>query len=503
MTTRRDGVLAIDQGTSNTKALLVAPTGEILSHAARPVAMSHPRPGWFEQDADELWGSVLGAVADCRAAAPEVQIAGVALTNQRESVVAWDGAAGAALAPVIGWQDARAVARCEALMRSQPGAAEQVRAVTGLPLDPMFSGPKMAWLADRLRRDGPASPNLRLGTVESFLLSRLTRGRVFAAEAGNASRSLLFDLERLDWADGLLDEFGLARETLGAVTRSDAVLGVVSGLPELAGVPVLAVMADSHAALYGQADSGSSDVKITYGTGSSIMARLPALKGGSVAIATTLAWLTDRAAYAAEGNILATGAALDMVAGLLGVDGGEDLVDLALTGPVGSPLTLVPAFAGLGAPHWDRGATGLISGLGRRTLPGDLARAAMDAVIQQVSDVVEAIAQVTGTVTGVHADGGASANAALMASQADLLGLPVQVAAVAEVSAYGAARLAWSNLGVAVPPAPVGRVFAPRRGPDWRSDQRRRWREAVRRSRGLAATAPETNRSNHNETRST
>lgn len=472
-------VLAIDQGTTNSKALLVeATTGRVVMVASRPVGITFPGPGQVEQDAEDIWSATLGAVEDCLDRAGGLVLAGVAISNQRESVVIWDAITGEALGPVIGWQDARTAARCEQLAAH----TALVRERTGLPLDAMFSAPKMRWLLDQ----APAGSDPRVGTVETFLAYRLTGS--FAAEAGNASRTLLASLETCDWDPELLELFGIPRDRLAPVVRSDARIGLTQpGLPIPAGVPVLAMLADSHAALYfhggGQADRG----KATYGTGSSVM--VPATTAAAPdGVAATLAWFTDRPVYAREGNILASGAALSWMAAL--VSGGDvtALGELAAQCKT-TAVAFVPAFSGLGAPYFDRNATGLLAGITGATGPAELARAALESVAHQVADVVEAVEADGATRLDVlHADGGATASSLLMQIQADLLGRAVQVSPTAEASALGAVRMAAESLGMPAWPAGEGpqQSIAPAISAPERERRRNAWRQAVSRARGHA-----------------
>lgn len=474
-------ILALDQGTTNSKALLVdAVSGTVVSTGARPVGIAFPGPGEVEQDAEDIWAATLAAIGDCLDAADDPPLAGVAISNQRESVAIWDAVTGEPLGPVLGWQDARTAAECADLA----DRADLVRGRTGLPLDPMFSAPKMRWLLDR----APAGSDPRVGTVETFLAHRLTGELV--AEAGNASRTLLASLETCDWDPDLMAIFGIPRHRLAPVVRSDARVGVTRpGLRLPVGVPVLAMLADSHAALYFHGGGAPGRGKATYGTGSSVMVPAPGrtAPGG---VAATLAWLTDRPLYAREGNILASGAAIAWMADLL--TGG----DVAALGGLAesresTSAVFVPAFSGLGAPYFDRRATGLLAGITGGTGPADLARAVLESVAHQVADVVEAV-EADGEVAleVLHTDGGATASALLMRIQADLLGREVRVSRTAEASALGAARMAASALGATAGwtalEGPEEARVAPRMGSAERGRRRRRWREAVRRARGQA-----------------
>ncbi|WP_432885727.1 FGGY family carbohydrate kinase [Kribbella sp. CA-245084] len=477
-------VLAIDQGTTNSKAVLVAPDGSVLATGSAPVGLSTPRPGWVEQDAEDLWQSVLRAIATClTTATSSVDLAGIALSTQRESVVGWSRS-GEPVGPVLGWQDTRTAAWCAQL----PSAVDDlVRQRTGLRVDAMFSAPKMRWLLDQ--------SDALVGTVDAWLIHRLTGCREHLTEAGNASRTLLYDTVRLDWSTELLDAFGVPRSALPEVRPSDAGFGVTAGVPGLPnGIPIIAVLADSHAAMYGQGCTQTGMVKATYGTGSSVMTPVD----GFVESGCTLAWLTDRPVYALEGNIVSSGAALAWTADLLGLPDVGGLVALAATVPSATlpsatvpsatvpsatvpsadGVVLVPAFAGLGAPHWDREARAALTGMNSSTTRAHIARAAVDAVAHQICDITDTI---PGGVKSLRADGGATVSELVMQTQADLLGRPVEAADVPEVSALGAAELAWTTLGATTGWAARRsyRTFEPRLDAATRAELRTQWARAV------------------------
>ncbi|HEY6811350.1 MAG TPA: FGGY family carbohydrate kinase, partial [Propionibacteriaceae bacterium] len=383
-------ILAIDQGTTNSKAALISAAGRLISSGTARVGVSSPRPGWVEQDAVRIWTSVLEAMAACLESAPDAEIQGVALSTQRESVVGWRASTGMPLGPVIGWQDRRTTTWCTQALSEQDG--QLVIARTGLRIDPMFSAPKMRWLLDNRPPEVPLA-DVRLGTVDSWLVWQLTGGSTHLCEAGNASRTLLYDITELDWNGELLDIFGVPAAALPATVASDQGFGTTSGVPLVPdGAPIAAVMADSHAALFGQGCTDVGMAKATYGTGSSVMAPVADLSAGDARIAVTLAWVIDGSpTYALEGNILFSGAALAWAADLLTDGRVADLVALADTVSDSGGVTLVPAFAGLGAPHWDRNAHALISGMSEGTGRAHLARAAVDAIAHQICDIVDVI----------------------------------------------------------------------------------------------------------------
>jgi len=457
-------VLAIDQGTTNSKAVLVTPDGGVLATGSAPVGLSTPRPGWAEQDADELWHSVLRAVSSCLASAGVVEVTAIALSTQRESVVGWN-LAGDAVGPVIGWQDVRTAAWCSSV---PPAVDELVRGRTGLRVDAMFSAPKLHWLLNETGAD-------RVGTVDSWLIHRLTGCREHLTEAGNASRTLLYDTVALDWSAELLDAFGVPGSALPEVRASNAGFGVTKGVPGLAdGIPIVAVLADSHAAMYGQGCTRAGMVKATYGTGSSVMTPVD----GFVETGCTLAWLTDRPVYALEGNIVSSGAALAWTAGMLGLPDVGALMELAAGVPSADGVVLVPAFAGLGAPHWDREARAALTGMSAATTRAHIARAAVDAIAHQICDITDTIPD---PLNSLRADGGATVSELLMQTQADLLGHPVEAADVPEISALGVAELAWSTLGEKTGWARrrTYRAFEPALDPAARTRCRANWADAV------------------------
>lgn len=478
-------ILAVDQGTTNTKAALVEASGEVRATGSAPVGVSAPRPGWVEQDADRLWESVVEAVQDCLGSATgAVDIAGLALSTQRESVVAWSGRTGQPVGPMIGWQDRRTADWCAETIGS--AARETVRQRTGLRVDPMFSAPKIRWLLDQLPADVSVE-DVRVGTVDAWLLWRLSGGQVHRAEAGNASRTLLFDVTELAWSDELCAIFGVPPTVLPEVLPSAADFGSCTGVPGVPdGTPVVAVLADSHAALYGHDCTEPGTAKATYGTGSSVMTPVAGLPDRDSPVPTTLAWLVDgRPTYALEGNILYSGAALAWAADLLtGGDVGA-LVEAAASVEHSAGVTLVPAFAGLGAPHWDRGVEAIVSGLTSGAGRAQVARAAVDAVAHQICDVVDVIEATAGPLATFRADGGASASDLVMQTQADLLAHRVDIGDVAEVSALGAAKLGWSFLGEgeAWPPARIARSYEPEIDAEQRSRRRRHWTGEIARAR--------------------
>lgn len=475
-------VLALDEGTTNAKALAVAADGTVLAVGSAPVPVSYPQPGWVEQDAEDIWRAQSAAIAACLdgvEGAPE----GIAISNQRESVVCWDARSGRALGPVLGWQDSRTAEFCDWLR--SPEREFSVAATTGLSLDPMFSAPKMRYLLDRV---GAAMPDdvrhARIGTIDAWLVARLSGQDSYVIEAGNASRTLLMDLATLQWSEEMCALFGVPAARLPRIVASNADFGATAGLDALPdGVPIVGVLGDSHAALFGHGCRTTSEGKATYGTGSSVMVPSGADRSVRPGVSTTLAWLTDKPMYGHEGNIVASGTAMDWTARLLGVTPGRALDELAATVPDSAGISLVPAFTGLGAPWWDRRAVGLVAGLTAATERGHLARAALESVAHQIADVVEALG--AGDLTVLHADGGATASRLLMQTQADLLGRDVVVSTSAEVSALGAALMGFTRLGwdLPAPEGGAGRRYRPALDEPARAAARSRWGRALARSR--------------------
>jgi glycerol kinase len=478
-------ILAIDQGTSNTKALLVAPDGRVLAQASRPTQVAYPRPGWAEQSAQDIWTSVAAVIEAVVAGGHAV--AGIGLSNQRESVVLWDARTGQPLGPCILWQCGRSAARCEALKAG--GYEPDVVARTGLTLNPMFSAGKLAWLLDQEPglRERAERGEVKAGTVDSWLLWKLTGGQVHATDHSNASRTQLMNLEALAWDTEMARLFDLPPAVLPRILPSDSLFGetAVGATALPAGVPIHAVMGDSHAALYGHGIDGPGRIKATCGTGSSLMTVTDARVWSAHGLSSTIAWSqASGALHALEGNISVSGHTVAFVTQLLGLEDEAALTALAASVPDSGGVCIVPALAGLGAPHWNEEARGLISGMDLGTTPAHLARAALEAVALQIHDVFTAMqADLHGALPELNVDGGASRNDLLMQLLADLIDRPVRRTDAAEVSALGAARLAARGLGfeLAIRDG-EGRTFTPAMAPEVREAILARWRDALRRA---------------------
>lgn len=446
-------ILAIDQGTTNTKVLLVNAQGSIIAQASRALGQHYPQPAWVEQDAQEIWQSVREAIDECLAAAGDPPLAAIAITNQRESVTSWERASGKPLGPVVVWQCRRSAEIC-AELRAR-GLADWLAERTGLAIDPLFSASKMRWLLDHIARGQQRAEQgeICLGTMDSWVLWNLTGGISHACDLTNASRTQLLDIHSLQWSQELLDVFGVPRLALPELHASKAHFGVSTAIGRLpAGIPIASMIGDSHAALFGQAGFMPGTVKATYGTGSSLMTPTASAILSQHGLSTTVAWALeqDQATYAVEGNIAVTGAAIQWLGEFLGLaKPAEDVAALAERVQDAGGLYIVPALVGLGAPYWNDAARGLICGLTRGSTAAHLARAALESIAYQVRDVFDVMQAEAGQELQVLlADGGASRNATLMQFQADIIGRPVLRSSSAEASPLGAAYLAGLEVGI-------------------------------------------------------
>ncbi|WP_328842670.1 FGGY family carbohydrate kinase [Streptomyces sp. NBC_00258] len=484
----RDAVLALDQGTSGTKGMLVAEDGTVLATAYRALSQQYPAPGHVEQEPEALWTTVVEVLREL-AMREGVRPVGLGLSVQREAVLVWERATGRPLSRLVSWQDRRTAERCAELAQSRHAGLITER--TGLPVDPMFSASKAAWLLDDLDpgRGRARAGLLRVGTVDAWLLHRLTGGATEAVETGSASRTQLLNLATGEWDPELAEIFGVPLETLPAVTASTGDFGRMRGVPGVPdGLPIAAVLGDSHAALFAQSHGEADVVKATYGSGSSLMMLCPQDVKLPHGIARTIAWrfAGQEPARALEANIASAGTAVRWAARLLGTDT-AGVAELAATGR-DSGLHLVPAFDGLGAPYWDRDARAVLSGIQQDTGPAELARAAVESLAYQVADTLTRFEDALGPVAALCADGGPTANERLMSFQTELTGCPVLRAGVPELSALGVAQLAGMALGLwrrsdLAAVTPPGRRFAPIRGQAWREARMVGWRQAVARAR--------------------
>ncbi|MGV1684600.1 FGGY family carbohydrate kinase [Sphingopyxis sp. NJF-3] len=481
-------VLAIDQGTTNTKALLVAPDGSVRLSRSRTMSLDYPQPGWVEQSASDIWETVAGLIAEVVAAAGAADIAAVAISNQRETIVVWDAATGRPIGPAIIWQCRRSADRCNALRAA--GHEAEIAARSGLGVDPLFPAAKIAWLLDETpgARARAERGELKCGTIDSWLLWNLTAGGVHATDHGNASRTQLFNLDTLSWDADLARLFDVPLSLLPTVMPSDSRFGAVApGVTALAEhTPIHAMIGDSHAALFAHAANGAR-LKVTIGTGSSLMTATDGRVRSSHGLSSTIAWSRgDAVQHALEGNISVSGQAAAFAATLLGLPDEEALTALAASVDDSDGVVFVPALAGLGAPHWCSDARGEITGLSLSSGRAHVARATLEAIALQIGDVVAALDADLGTrLPELSVDGGATRNTLLMQLLADLLDREIVRPAIAEASALGAARLAGEALlGLAA--AESHSIQAERFAPAMVAEQRarvvRRWRDAVARA---------------------
>jgi glycerol kinase len=483
-------VLSIDQGTTGSTVLVLDETLAVLGKANREFPQLFPRPGLVEHDPDAIWRSVLDALAEALAASKidPKQIAAVGVTNQRETTVLWDRKTGAPARTAIVWQDRRTAEMCQALKAA--GHEARVRELTGLVLDPYFSGTKLRWMLDddRALAAGAASGALAFGTVDSFVVARLSGGAVHVTDPSNASRTLLFGLRSLGWEDELLALFGIPRACLPEVKASAEVYATTRGVPGLPdGIPIAGIAGDQQAALFGQACFEPGDAKCTYGTGAFLLMNtgdqpVPSTHG----LITTVAWkIPGEVAYALEGSAFVAGAAVQWLRDGLGIiQKASEIEALARSVPDAGGVVFVPALAGLGAPHWRPDARGLVSGLTRGTTRAHLARAALDGIALQNHDILHAMQKDSGRrLASLKVDGGAAANDLLMQIQADVLGVPIVRPANVETTAFGAAFLAGLGVGVWRSKADIARTWKVDRRfeptPGGMSEYIELWRHAV------------------------
>lgn len=478
-------ILSVDQGTSATKCVLIDNKGVIVAKGSSPLGETYPHAGWVDQDPEDVWNSVGLAAAACLKDRDPGSVDAVALSTQRESMLLWERKTGKPLSPLISWQDMRSVEECDRLR--ELGHGDTVRRLSGLPLDPMFSALKAKWLLDNLDPDRKRSRagEVCLGTVDSFLLSRFA-GNDHLTEAGNASRTQLLNVKQAKWDDELAEIFNIPLDALPRVVKSNGPFPAVRGVNGLRdGTPVLGVLGDSHAALFGHGAFRPGQFKATYGTGSSVMGLLDKVENTHPGICLTIGWDIDRPALAAEANIRSSGATIRWVANLFGLEP-DEVAELAVkhaaSGRDGA--VIIPGFNGLGAPWWDRAATGLISGLTLDSRRDSLALGAVESIPNQITDVLEIIAEGGGAVSGLFADGGPTRNAFLMQLQADLSGVPVAVSSDAELSALGAAHVAglglgWWGLADLERLERPHVVYRPRMDKSKRQDVRNRWKSVL------------------------
>jgi len=486
-------ILALDQGTTGSRALIIDQDGSILGHAYREFAQHFPQPGWVEHDAEDLFQSTLEAARDALAVSGARPV-GIGISNQRETIVVWDRSTLRAVAPAIVWQDRRTAQRCRELKAS--GAEAMVRSRTGLLLDPYFSATKLEWLLrdPELRRRAERG-ELAAGTVDSWLVARLSGGAAHVTDHSNASRTLLYDIHERGWSEELLGLFSIPGEMLPQVVASSGVLAECMREHFGFALPIAGLAGDQQSALFGQGCVSPGAAKNTYGTGAFLLVhaggRPPAPPEGLLATMACGAW--GEPAYALEGSVFIAGAAIQWLRDGLGIlEAAADSEALARSVPDTGGVSFVPAFVGLGSPYWEPEARGTITGLTRGTTRAHLVRAALEAVAFSSAELLEGMTKGVGLhVPVLRVDGGATSNDWLMQFQADLLDLPVERPDVVETTALGAGALAGLALGVWPSIEEFTAVrrwtrFVPDLAASAREAHRARWRRAVGAALGWA-----------------
>lgn len=492
-------ILALDQGTTSSRAILFDRQGNVLGVAQREFAQHYPMAGWVEHDANEIWETQLAVAREVLAKTGNTpaDIAAIGITNQRETTVLWDRRTGKPLHRAIVWQDRRTADRCDELRRQ--GAAPRIAATTGLVLDPYFSGTKLEWLLNHVSgaRSLADAGHLAFGTIDSWLIWNLTSGRLHVTDASNASRTMLMGLQNGQWDEQMLQLLHIPRAVLPEIRHSSGVLGLTDaehlGIP----IPIAGIAGDQQAALFGQNCIHHGMAKNTYGTGCFMLMHIGDKPTPSKRkLLTTVAWGTQRGIeYALEGSVFIAGAAVQWLRDGLGIIRSSAEVEaLASSVDDNDGVYLVPAFAGLGAPHWDAYARGTIVGITRRTTAAHLARAALEGIAFQVADVLAAMEQDSQIqIRQLRVDGGASANDLLMQFQADIMQVPVVRPRIIETTALGAAYLAglavgyWSSMEEIESLWQAEKVFEPIMRADEAKQRRARWSRALERSRDWEA----------------
>jgi glycerol kinase len=451
----KDILLAIDQGTSSSRAIAFSAAGEMLAIEQQSFEQIYPAAGWVEHDAEVIWATVISSARRVlqRLAQERRAVAAIGITNQRETTILWDRRSGVPIYNAIVWQDRRTAERCRELERRHPGALAELRGKTGLLFDPYFSATKIAWILDQVQgaRAAAEAGHIAFGTVDSFLLWRLTGGRLHATDATNASRTALYDIVRGRWDEGLCELFGVpaaclpeVRDCAGEFADCDpAVLG--------APLPIRGVAGDQQAALVGQACFKGGEVKSTYGTGAFLVLNTASqlVLSGNRLLGTIAYRLGGEVTYALEGSILSAGTAIQWLRDGLGlISRAPDVETLAASVDNAGGVYLVPAFTGLGAPYWDPDARGALVGLTRASGRAEIARAALDSVAYQTYDLLEAMAADGLRPAMLKVDGGMAMNRLFMQRLADVLGVPIQRPKIAESTAFGAACLAGLGCGL-------------------------------------------------------
>jgi len=490
-------ILALDQGTTSSRAVLLGDDGRVHGMAQAPFDQIYPRPGWVEHNPGEIWSTQFGvameALAQADAAGP--RIAAIGITNQRETTIVWDRKTGEPISNAIVWQDRRTSGFCDSLR--EQGHETLIHGKTGLVADAYFSGSKVRWMLDNIpgSRERAQRGELAFGTVDSWLIYKLTGGAFHITDVTNASRTMLFNIHTLEWDDDLLALLEIPRSMLPEVVASSGICGKASGV--LAGTPIAGIAGDQHASLFGQMCTEPGMVKCTYGTGSFMLQNTGTKAVDSRnKLLTTLAWgIKDGTTYALEGSVFVGGAVVQWLRDELQlIRNSADIEGLAAGVPDNGGVYFVPAFAGLGAPHWDQYARGAIVGLTRGSNRSHLARAAIEGIAFQVADILAAMESDSGVpVSELRVDGGAARNNLLMQIQADLLGVTVTRPLNIETTVLGASYLAglavgfWQDQEAIKQQWTAERRFVPQLDSHERQTRIARWREALERAKGWHA----------------
>lgn len=492
-------ILALDQGTTSSRAILFDEGGAIAATAQHEFEQFYPQAGWVEHDPMEIMTSQLSCAVEAmgKIGVRPRDVAAIGITNQRETVVVWDRATGKPIHPAIVWQDRRTAGRCNELEAS--GVGDTVSSKTGLVLDPYFSATKVAWILDNVSgaRTRAERGELAFGTVDSWLIWHLTSGHTHVTDVTNASRTLLYNIVKGEWDEEMLRIFNVPASLLPEVVWSSEKVGEVTTTLGLGGISIAGIAGDQQAALFGQLCWNDGEAKNTYGTGCFLLQNVGTefVRSKHRLITTLAASAERRREYALEGSIFIGGAVVQWLRDNLKLIGSSGEVEaLAASVPDAGGVVFVPAFVGLGAPHWDAHAAGMMIGLRRDTKPGHIARAALEAIAFQVADVLEAVHGETGTpLAALRVDGGASVNDLLMQFQADVLGVPVVRPEVTETTALGAAYLAGLATGFWAGPAELrakrqgDRRFEPKMDANERAMRRGEWHKAVERAKAWSA----------------
>jgi glycerol kinase len=489
-------VLSLDQGTTSSRAILFDHDGAIVSVAQKEFQQMFPKPGWVEHDPKEIWATQMAVAIEAvsRAQARPGDVAAIGITNQRETTVVWDRETGQPVYNAIVWQDRRTADFCDALKAR--GEEPFITRRTGLVVDAYFSGSKVAWILDNVPgvRERARAGRLAFGTIDSWLVWNLTSGKLHVTDVSNASRTMLFNIHDLKWDDDLLRLLNIPESMLPEVRASSEEYGRVSRLLGTESVPIAGIAGDQQAALFGQMCLSPGLTKNTYGTGCFLLQNTGTKPVASRnRLVTTVAWqIGDRTEYALEGSVFIGGAVVQWLRdGLRFFDRSTEVEPLATSVPDNGGVYVVPAFAGLGAPHWDPYARGLVIGITRGTTNAHVARAALESIAYQVDDLLDAVQKDSGiAMNELRVDGGAATNNALMQFQADILNVPVVRPAVTETTALGAAYLAglavgfWSSKDDLQQHWQVDKRFLPAMPRSEADALRSRWREAVSRAKG-------------------